>query len=315
MQPAGDPAERELIERFANVSAHLSREFGQRAMILPNAEFFPDTYVGDAESVQRLLSRLQQHAGMQDMPIQLALLAPDLEGEVAPSQCGSGGCGPAAVGASFQRVVDQGESWQLNVALPELLHPVALTAELARALGLIFLLETHEPGTPIEEPLDITSELVAVQLGMGPLLLLGSYIYAKGCGGPRISQVTSLGPSELALATALFGAISATPAKVVLRVLPVTQKEAFDEAWLLVRSNPELIASLKHSPELVALGNFQLEARRSWLGRWFAPKTVSEESAFLLGERSTAPRPPARKPKSSQHDELKSLVNDAFDRS
>ncbi len=314
MESAGDPAERELIERLANVRSRLSRELGQRAMILPNAEFFPDTYVGDAESVQRLLSRLQQHAGVKDMPIQLALLAPDLDGDDAAGQCGSGGCGPAAVSASFQRVVDQGESWQLNVAVAELLHPVALTAELARALGLIFLLETHEPGTPIEEPLDITSELVAVQLGMGPLLLLGSHIYAKGCGGPRISQVTSLGPSELALATALFGAISASPAKVVHRLLPVTQREAFDEAWLLVRSNPALVANLKHSPELVALGNFRLEPRRSWLGRWLAPKTASEESPFLLGEKSKSPRPPARKPKSSQHDELKSLVNDAFDR-
>ncbi|MDX2053952.1 MAG: hypothetical protein SFV15_16235 [Polyangiaceae bacterium] len=311
MELPGEPVLRELIQRTATLWARLSHEVGSRPMILPNATFFPDPYHHDEPSVNRLVQRLAEHAGMQDVPVEVCLIAPDAEEEAA--SCSSGGCGPAVVSGSFQRVVDRGDGWQLNVAEAELLHPVALTTELGRGLALIFLLETHEAGAPLEGPLELTTELTAVALGMGPLLLQGSYIYAKGCGGPRISQLTQLSTFELAVITALFCTLSGVPHKTVSRELSVTQKEAFAEAVAFISSNPELTLKLKRAPELLAMGDFTLNPTRSWLSRVLAPAKVTEEAFPLwLGEKSTAELPPARSPKSARHAELKALVSDAL---
>lgn len=317
MELPPEPALLELIQRYASVKSRLGHEIGARPLVLPNATFFPDPYTQDRGSLEQLLLRLQAHAGMADVPIVASIATPsdDEEGQPA-SSCSSGACAPARVDATFQRVVDQGGTWHINVTEAELRHPVVLTTELARSLALIFLVETQEAGVPIESPLELTTEITAVALGMGSLLLQGSYIYAKSCGGPSITQVTALGPTELAVVTALFAASSNVSSKGLAGALPVTQQEAFNEALTFVRSNPELVAKLKAAPELVALGNFTLNESKSWLSRLFTPKKPDPELealGFLGGETFTAKPLPARKPRSEQHAELKSLVNEAFD--
>jgi hypothetical protein len=149
-------------------------------MVLPNGAFFPDAFHGDLPSVTRLLRRMQGHAGLSDIPVDVGVFDPDSEAEA----CGSGACGSCAAPnvspeVAASRLVDLGEGWRVNVAPAELRSPVALTAALARALGHVFLLEETGPSRPIEEPLEVSVELTTVALGLGTLLLSGSYLYQK----------------------------------------------------------------------------------------------------------------------------------------
>lgn len=285
MELPSEPALRDLIQRCASLRARLAQEIGQRPMILPNASFFPDAYLADPESAQLLLLRMQAHAGMEDVPIQIRIIPIEPDAPASAQSCGSGGCGSAPTVAAFQRVEDLGNAWQINLAGAELTQPIPLTTELARCLALIFLVETQTAGVPLEGPLEVTTELMAVALGLGPLLLQGSHIYKKSCGGPQITQVTCLGLEELALAAALFATLSGVAPRIVARELPLTQREAFNEAATFVSSNPEISAALKSAPALLALGGFPLHQSRSWLSRWLAPTKSSSNVDGLAFDR------------------------------
>lgn len=325
----------ELTRRYAHLLGHFAAELGQRPLVLQNGRFFPDPYERDEPSVARLLCRLQAHAGMGDIPTQVRVLA--LEPGLGGGACSSGACAPVQVSETpaTARIEELGDGWLVNVFDAELQHPVGLTTQLARALGRIFLAESASAETPVEAPVDITSELAAVALGFGPLLLEGSYIYAKSCGGPSVTQLTKLSVGELAVACSLFIAVGAHSGRSALGYLSTTQRALLSEANDWAASNARVIDQLRTNPGQLATRAPELRDARPWLLRLFDRPRRSEASLEQalsggLGDaellelaRSLDPRKAgestsaraerqAAGPASKDRDELRALVDDAL---
>lgn len=268
MEFPDDRTLRELVQRYASISERFGADIGRRPMVLPNGQFFPDDFRGDLSSVGRLLRRMQSHAGLSDVPIQVGF-AQDADDEAS---CGSGGCGSCATPATPReaagaRLVDLGDGWRINIAPEEVRNPVALTAALARALGHVFLLEETSEERPIEEPLEMTVELTSVALGLGALLLSGSYLYQKSCGGPRVACFTALGTAELAVVFALFAKHGGHSLRKARAELDVTQREILGEAESWLASNPAVSQLLASDPLRLVLGDFELSETKSWVLR------------------------------------------------
>jgi hypothetical protein len=273
-------------------------------------------FTGDEASVQRLLDRLLEHAGLSDMAI-VARFWGEAEASCGTGACGS--CGPAQTEPEqVERLVDAGEHWQVNVLPPEVSQPVALSSALCRAVALAVLREADAPPKDLE--LDLAVDLTAIGLGFGVLLLEGSHIYKKSCGGPSIARSTALGPSEVALVLALSAAVGEQPLRRVSKHLSPTQTEAFAEATAWADSNGALVQSLSADPKRIARGEFELKEPSSWLGRWLGSKvrraptaesaqTFEELEAAL--ERSSVARAP-QKPRDPKLDEIRRLVDEAL---
>jgi hypothetical protein len=272
---------RELVQRYGSLIERFGADIGQRPMVLPNGTFFPDVFSGDLASVRRLLRRMQQHAGLSDVPIELGVVDPDAEDAEA---CGSGACGSCATPklsprSTAARLIDMGDGWRVNIAPDEVRNPVVLTAALARALGHVFLLEETSSERPIEEPLEVTTELTTVALGLGTLLLSGSYLYQKSCGGPNVACLTALGVGELSVVFALFAKHQRHSLRRARAELDATQRDQLSEAetWLL--SNPRVSQLLESDPLRLALGDFELSAPKSWVARLLAGLTPSARAS------------------------------------
>jgi len=306
-----------LVAAYAEVVARLDLLSTERALVLPNGEFFPDVFTRDEASVQRMLDRLLEHAGLSDM----ALVA-RFWGESAAA-CGTGACGSCGPtqaepeSESVQRLVDSGEHWQVNVLPAEVASPVALGSALCHGIALAVL---READAPPRLPLELAVDLTAIALGYGVLLLEGSHIYRKSCGGPSIARATALGPIEVALVLALSAAVSEQSSRKVGKHLSATQQEAFSEATAWADSNVILVQALRADPARVARGEFQLREPSSWLGRWLGSKlrrapnaesaTTIEDLEAALGTESK-PRP-ALKARDPKLDEIRRLVDEAL---
>ncbi len=288
-----------------------------RPIVLPNGEFFPDVFTGDEASVQRMLDRLLEHAGLSDMAVVARFW-----GEPEDASCGTGACGSCAPAQAepekVERLVDAGEHWQINVLPPEVGQPVVLSSALCRAVALAVLREADAP--PQDLPLDLAVDLTAVALGYGVLLLEGSHIYRKSCGGPSVARSTLLGPIEVALVLALSAAVRGQSLRKVPKLLSPTQQEALAEASAWADSNPALVQALRAHPERIARGEFELKEPSSWLGRWLGSKvkrTPSLESASTIEELEAAlqaskPTRPSHKPRDPKLDEIRRLVDEAL---
>lgn len=316
MDPLPDPVARAVVQRYARLMHRLGGELGERPLVLPTEKFFPDTFAGDAKSLRRLVKRMREHAGMRDIPIKPVLV--DEEGEAhahGGGGCGGGGCAvPKTNTDSPTRLVDDGDGWRLQFQSAELRHPVALTCTVARALGYVFLIETQAEGAPIDEPVELTVDLAAVALGFGELLLEGSHIYSKGCGGPSVAKLTALGPQEVALACMLFVARGGHSARALAKELPPTQREAFDDARALLDKNPTLTRALTEAPERLVDGEFDLTRDRPLFGGLFGKKKHDDDLSLAELEAMLATTPvrkPAKK-KDRSTDELASLVDEAL---
>ncbi len=325
------PAIRAIVERYARIIVRLREELGERPLVLPTSRFFPDAFGTDQASMKRLVARMKRHAGMGDIPTktQQVAVAADAGGGAS---CGTGSCGPNACApttSDVERLVDEGERWRLQIPAPEVKHPVVLTTNLARVLSYVFLAETLDEGAAIEPPGDVTADLTAVALGFGVLMLQGSYIYSKSCGGPSIAKVTKLGPGELAIATALFARLGNHSVKSAQRQLDTTQSTLLGEARAWLDSNESLIENLQKNPQRVAAGQFQLSETQPWLTRVFGGKKRSAAEANFLSEEgltdeslgelddllATLPRSreaSTTRDRDPEHDELSSLVADAL---
>ncbi len=320
---------RAVIQRYARLLARLGPEFGERPLVLPNGEFFPDRFRGDERSVAKLVARMQSHAGISDIPIQVTLVSDDT-GPNSDSSCSTGTCQlPTVTANGVERLLDQGDSWRLQVLEAELRHPVVLSTNIARSLAYVFLMETQEDDEIIEPPVDITADLTAVALGLGSLMLQGSYIYAKSCGGPSVARVTKMSCPELAIAFAAFIVRGNHSVRAVLRELDATQRALLGEAHTLFESNRHIVACLQNDPAKLVAGGFELSDAKPWLSRMFARKkpatqddpldslssdTDLEELENMLIEMppSSAARRPSRPPRDPKRDEIKSLVTEAF---
>lgn len=278
---------RSVIRNAAQLHHGLRAEIGRRPLVLPNGKFFPDKFTADELSVERLMRRIQEHAGMTDVPIQTRILGgpgtkdkpagshscggdcggrgcKDCDGschehksQAAPS-CGSGcgsSCGvPEDVLGNEPRLVDLGDSWLVRVPVTELRNPLVLTTNLARMVGYVFLVETRSPAQPMPENADKMADLVSTLLGLGGLLLGGAHIYSKSCGGPQIRRVTALGCDELAIATVLFATIHAHDLRPLAKELEVTQRAALSEAEQWLKERPLILQRLTSDPASLARG-------------------------------------------------------------
>lgn len=321
----------ELVRRYARLLWHFGSEIGERPLVRQNGDFFPDVFEKDEASVSRLVRRLQSHAGLDDIPLRVRLssLAP---AELASGGCGSGACAPAQVTgqASGARLEERDDGWVLNVFDAELHHPVALTCTLARSLARLFLAETETGETPVEAPLDVSVDLAAVALGLGTLMLEGSYIYAKSCGGPSVTQLTKLSVGELAIACSLFIARGGHSGRRALAELGTTQRALLAEANEWAASNPRLIGQLASDPGQLASTVPELTDTRPWLLRLFdrgrherarrsaAPSLeralsgeLGDDELLALGRAARDERA-SRTPKDPARDELRALVDEAL---
>lgn len=275
-------ATRAVIQRYARLLHRYQSDLGQRPLILPSGEYFPDQFVGDELSVDALVRRMLVHSGMDDIPVETRVVSPEAPESKTTSSCGSGACLPVKSRNGFERLVDLEKSWLLQVPEAELRHPVALTTNLCRSLAFIFMVETQNDGEILEPPIDVTADFLAVALGFGPLMLQGSYIYAKGCGGPQVASVTKLPVGELAIATALFAALGKHRLAPALRELDVTQKALLAEAGELFRANKAVVDLVATSPGRAARQEFALDKGASLVAQWWArlgKKTPSSPAA------------------------------------
>jgi hypothetical protein len=320
-----------VAQRYARMVSRFGSELGKRPLVLTTGEFFPDVFEKDEPSVARLSSRMQAHAGMSDIPVTTKLVGADALSAQAGGGCGSGACSTIhGTETQTERLVENANGWLLNVPASEIGHPVVLTTQLARTLGLVFLLESRGEGEALDAPLDVTVDLAAVCLGFGALLLEGSYIYAKSCGGPSVARVTHLGPGELAFALALFAARGGHSLRAAIKQAGTTQQALLGEAKALIDSNQKLALALKNHPERVAEGDFSLEESRPWLlrvlgGRSAKPRRDAEGLAALGEDASLeevesllatlpaqAKAPAAPKVRDEKRDELRALVDEAL---
>jgi hypothetical protein len=333
----------ELVRRYAHLLEHFGAELGDRPLVRQNGEFFPDAFNADQESLTRLVRRLQSHAGLADVPIEVRLSSLDTDDSegCGTGSCGSGACAPAKVGGSGgkARLEERPNGWVLNVFDAELHHPVALTCTLARVLAHVFLAETQSDAAPVEAPFDLSIDLTAVALGLGTLVLEGSYVYSKSCGGPSVSQLTTLPVGELAVACALFVAVGGHSGRRALAELGTTQRALLAEANDWAASNPSIIQQLADDPGSLAARAPVLADTRPWLLRLFdrTPRRSKEPSleralsgalddAELLGlaraardpKASSRAEPANGKPagaastRDADRDELRALVDEAL---
>jgi hypothetical protein len=361
-----------VVQRTASLRYHLETDLGKRPLVLPNGKYFPDKFTGDAASVAQLMRRIQEHAGMTDVPIKTRILGGndpeprDTCGSAAPAagkqdckgdcggkgcddcdgschghaknakveraeakHCGTGcgsGCGVPEVGLGDEpRLVDLGDSWRVQLHAAELMHPTVLTTTLARAVGYIFLVETRRQTHPALDNLDKTADLACTLLGLGSLLLSGSHIYSKGCGGPRIRRVTALGCGELALATVLFAEWQKLDLRPMLRELEVTQTSAVNEAREWLKERPTLLERFVAEPDCLARGQIPMAPNaKGFFSRLFGKRaeqrpTDDDPAAELakLESMLSESGPPTRKvqrkgPVDPRADELRALVDEAL---
>src|SRR5687768_1410074 len=139
---------RVLAQRYARLVDELEIDTGEPLLVLPNAEFFPDRFTGDQDSVGLLLSRMQGYAGLEEVQVDAALTGAGPDGEA----CGTGGCGtgacapktaPSADGPRLERTSD---GYWVRVPAAELSHPVVMTARIATALRAIAPAQRHPRG-------------------------------------------------------------------------------------------------------------------------------------------------------------------------
>ncbi|WP_437679567.1 hypothetical protein [Sorangium sp. So ce131] len=235
-------------------------------LVQPTAEFFPDPFDGSANTVAALMTRVQEHAGLQDLQVELAVVTP--EGEARTVSCSSGACGGVALDAKLERVARLGDGgYRVAVSAGEVRNPTVLTTAFVRAVSFMFLAESCAFDALLPRDREPAVDLAAVLLGFGVLVTNGSYLYAKGCGGVQVHSATKMPVDELALALAIYCRLHGVPDRTAARHLDVTPRAHFDESTVWASSNLALVRMLRAAPERIAADDYAIGASRSWLAR------------------------------------------------
>jgi hypothetical protein len=263
---------RHIVKVFADVRARHGAAIGRPALVQPTAEFFPDEFRFDGASLDRLLRRMMEYAPVSsELGVELAVLMPDADH--GGGGCGSAACGTGSGASSGGVNVEELENgYRVTVSATDLGNADVLSTSLARSVGALVL---HEAGEHVGAE---TSEIAATVCGYGVLLLNGSAVWAKSCGGLRMAQATVMPPPEMAVALALFVAVHGYKVSDARKHLGATQREAFDVAQDWVESNPMLVESLRDRPERLASGAVDFEPVRGLLGQWLHKRRI--ERAF-----------------------------------
>jgi hypothetical protein len=237
-------------------------------LILPTGTFFPDKFDGSPGSFAALMGRIQRHAGLGDLAVELALVTP--EGEAQTVSCSSGACGSGGgkLDARIDRVARRDDgTYAVALLAGEAKNPMVLTTTLVRAVATMFMIECggYEGVIPADrEPL---TDLAAVLLGFGVIVANGSYIYMKGCSGVQVHSATRMPVDEVTVALALFCKLHQIEGRAAARYLELTPREHLDEGLVWASSNLALVQMLRAEPEAIEADKYAIAPARSWLSR------------------------------------------------
>jgi hypothetical protein len=302
MDLPSDDALRWIVRTAARLRASCGEAIGAPPLVQPTGEFFPDEFLLDGASVDRLLRRLLGYAPLaEDLRVELAIFAP--EEDHAAGGCGSLACGTGgrAGRGSTPLVQELDDGYRVLVAANDAGNADVLTTSLARSVGTLVLLEAGEELEPGAD------EIAAVACGFGVLLANGAAVWAKSCGGLRMTQATALSVEETTVALALFVAVHGAKRSEARSHLGATQREAFDLAEAWVESNPLLVETLRDRPASLESGSFDLEPVRGLLGRWLHKRKLDREL------RAPTPAPsPLSDDKRRRLEEARALVDEVL---
>lgn len=292
-----------------------------RGLILPTGDFFPDRFDGKPKAIAALMSRVQDHAGLPDLKVDLTLVTP--EGETQKVSCSSGACGTGGkIDTGLERVSRREDgTYDLTLSTGEAGNPVVLTTIMVRAVAYMFLTEAGGlDGLPRAEQEPLT-DLAAVLLGFGVLMANGAYIYMKGCGGVKVHSATTMPVDEITVGLGLFCRLYDVPERAASKHLDVTPAEHFDEAYAWASSNAAIVKMLKKSPDAIRAGDYTLSPARSWLARVLGvgakkrERTADDELAELERQARAAKvdKKPIDPAKAKKLAELRALVDESLD--
>jgi hypothetical protein len=236
-------------------------------LILPTGEFFPDKFDGSPGGFAALMARIQRHAGLGDLLVELSLVTP--EGDAQTVSCASGACGSGGkIDTRLDRVARRDDgTYAVAIGVAEAKNPTVLTTTLVRAVATMFMIESgaYEGVIPADrEPL---TDLAAVLLGFGVIVANGSYIYMKGCSGVQVHSATRMPVDEVTVALALFCKLHKIEGRAASRYLELTPREHLDEGLVWASSNIALVQMLREAPEAIEADKYAIATARSWLAR------------------------------------------------
>ncbi len=299
---------REIVTLTAKALTALGPLMEPDDLVEPTAKYFPDAFKLDADHIEKLVHRMRAYTPLsEDLPLALGFAEPDAEAK--GSGCGTGACAPGQGGeedVARGGFVETADGYGLVLDTRDVSEPTLLTTQIARGLFGIVLTEA-EVDIP-RQSLGFAAEIAAAAMGLGLITALGASVYKKGCGGMRVHRGTVASVEETCGALALFCRTRDISPGRVRAHLPVTQKEAFDEALRLVDGNTHLTDALREHPETLEDGVFKLQGPAGLLGRLFGRKRTD----------SAAEAPPStRKPRTREEEErlaeAKRLVREALD--
>ncbi len=304
-----EEARRTIVGHLAHMRAEYGEVLGEADLVEPNAEYFPDEFALEPAAIHALMRRVMSYAPLsEDLDVELAFVEAESQGG-GGGGCGTGGCSTTKGGTmdvARGGAVETNDGYAVLVVAQDVGEPKLLTSTLARSIGRLVLFEADEEVDPrIEGAL---SELTAVACGLGTLLLNGSCVYKKGCGGMKRHKGTFLETEEIAFALALFVRAWDKKPGAVRRHLEVTQREAFDAALAFVDGQPNLVRALAERPETLEDGIFELEEKKGLLSRLFSRKPDDEPPTSIAPSK----RAPRTEEEQRRLAEAKALVEEAL---
>lgn len=292
-------------------------------LIQPNADFFPDRFDGSPASLVSLTRRVQEHAGLGDLKVDLAVVTP--EGEAQTVNCSSGACGGTGkIEARLDRVgVREDGSYSVAVSVGEIKNPTVLTTALVRSVAFMFMNEAGAYEGILPPDREPVTDLAAVMLGFGVLAANGSYMYMKGCGGVQVHSATKMPVDEITVALGLFCRLHDLTERAAARHLELTPKEHFEEGYAWASSNAAAVRLLRAKPQAIHEDSYALSPSRSWLSRVLGvgqkkrAQTPEDEIAALErslaeGAAKVAPKRALSAEKQRKLAELKALVDESL---
>lgn len=258
---------RELVARYARVLATYGDAFEGAELVTPTSTHFPDHFARDRKSLATLVARVASYTPLgEDVPLDVVLV----EDPTDDGHCNTGCSKPAS--ARIDGVQRIASGYRIAVPVTEVGNSTRLVCALARGIASAVIVEAGDAVKASD--VGVESEVVGVASGFGVVLLEGSHVYTKSCGGPAMHRGTALAPSELAMLLALFCAVSEHSPRAARKHLGATQVEAFDEAWTFVSGNGSLIGKLREAPELLEGGAFAFENKRGLFSRLFSSRAA-----------------------------------------
>jgi hypothetical protein len=267
-------------------------------------QFFPEPIRDDAASIAGVLRAMVGHSPVaDDLPIELAFRLADHEDG---GGCSSGAChAPGADAVAKSGVEETPSGYRVVLEAHALRHLDALAASLARAVGALVLFEVNEDASAAR------SEVAAIACGFGVLVVNGTAVWSKSCGGLRMARSTALSVEEAAVGLALFLALHGERPSKARKYLGVTQREAFAGACDWVDSNPELVERLRESPSTLVGSAIALEPVRGTFGNWLHRRALKRQKHLPAPLRAAA-WPPLSDEKRRRLEEARALVEDVF---